>query len=326
MSKEKTVKVAVQMDSLNKINKDTDSTLALINEAIKRKFAVFIYTVENMYFDSNKLKAVANQVLSINIKKEKFLSLKKSCVINLNSFEFILIRQDPPFNMQYLTGTYLLERLPKSCIVLNKPSSIRDCPEKLFVMDFFNLMPPTLISKRRDNIIKFVKKFKKVVIKPLYGNGGSNVFYLKEKDPNLNIIIDNLLSGTEPVIVQKFIKNVKNGDKRILLINGLPVGAVNRIPVNNEIRANLHIGGLAKRTNLTRREKFICDQIKDKIIEKGLFFTGIDIIDGYLTEINVTSPTCIREIDYLNKVNISHFYWEEAIKLRKHRTNIFTSQ
>ena len=270
-------------------------------------------------------KAVANKVLSINIQKENFLTLDTPCVINLKNFEFVLIRQDPPFNMQYITATYLLERLPKTCMVLNKPNSIRDCPEKLFVMDFFNLMPPTLISRHKSNIIKFVKKFKKVVIKPIYGNGGSNVFYLNEKDPNLNIIIESLISETEHIIVQKFIKNVKKGDKRILLINGLPVGAVNRIPVNNEIRANLHIGGRAKKTNLTKREKFICNQIKSKLREKGLFFTGIDVIDGYLTEINVTSPTCIREIDTLNKVNISYIYWEKALQLRNHRANIFAS-
>ena len=325
MSKEIKIKVAVQMDKLNKINKDTDSTLALIQEAIKRKFTVFIYNVDNLYIENNELKAIANKILSINVQKEKFLTLETPHVINLKSFEFVLIRQDPPFNMEYITATYLLERLPKSCIVLNKPNSIRDCPEKLFVMDFYNLMPPTLISKQKSNIVRFVKKFKKVVIKPIYGNGGSNVFYLNEKDPNLNIIIDSLLSEKEHVIVQKFIENVKNGDKRILLINGLPVGAVNRVPVNNEIRANLHIGGLAKKTNLTKREKFICDQIKFKIREKGLFFTGIDVIDGYLTEINVTSPTCIREVDTLNKVNISYIYWEEALQLRNHRTDIFSS-
>ena len=325
MNKEKKIKVAVQMDKLTKINKDTDSTLALMQEATKRKFSVFIYNVDNLYFENNELKAIANKVLSINIQKEKFLTLDTPYVINLKSFEFVLIRQDPPFNMQYITATYLLERLPKTCMVLNKPNSIRDCPEKLFVMDFFNLMPPTLISRQKSNIIKFVKKFKKVVIKPIYGNGGSNVFYLNEKDPNLNIIIDSLISETDHVIVQKFIKNVKKGDKRILLINGLPVGAVNRIPVNNEIRANLHIGGRAKKTNLTKREKFICNQIKSKLREKGLFFTGIDVIDGYLTEINVTSPTCIREIDTLNKVNISYIYWEEALQLRNHRTDIFSS-
>ena len=325
MNKEKKIKVAVQMDSINKINKDMDSTLALIQEAIKRKFSVFTYNVDNLYFENNELKAVANKVLSINIQKEKFLTLDTTHIINLKSFEFVLIRQDPPFNMEYITATYLLERLPKSCVVLNEPNSIRDCPEKLFVMDFFKLMPPTLISKQKSQLIKFVKKFKKVVIKPIYGNGGSNVFYLNEKDPNFNIIIDNLISETEHIIVQKFIKNVKRGDKRILLINGLPVGAVNRVPVKNEIRANLHIGGRAKKTNLTKREKFICKQIKSKLREKGLFFTGIDIIDGYLTEINVTSPTCIREIDNLNKVNISYIYWEEALQLRNHRANIFAS-
>ena len=325
MSKEKKIKVAIQMDKLNKINKDTDSTLALIQEAIKRKFSVFIYNVGNLYFENNELKAIANKVLSINIQNERFLTLDKTQVINLKNFEFILIRQDPPFNMEYITATYLLEKLPKSCMVLNKPDSIRDCPEKLFVMDFFNLMPPTLISKQKSNIIKFVKKFKKVVIKPIYGNGGSNVFYLSEKDPNLNIIIDNLISETEHVIVQKFIKNVKKGDKRILLINGVPVGAVNRVPINNEIRANLHIGGQAKKTNLTKREEFICNQIKSDLRAKGLFFTGIDVIDGYLTEINVTSPTCIREIDALNKVNISYIYWEEALRLRHHGANIFAS-
>ena len=319
----KKIKVAVQMDKLNKINKDTDSTLALIQEAIRRRFSVFIYRVDSLYLENNEIKAIANQVLSINIQKEKFLKLDTPNVINLKNFEFVLIRQDPPFNMSYITATYLLERLPKSCIVLNKPESIRDCPEKIFVMDFFNLMPPTLISKQKTNIIKFVKRFKKVVIKPIYGNGGVNVFYLNEKDPNLNMIIERLISETEHVIVQKFIKNVRSGDKRILLVNGLPVGAVNRIPVNNEIRANLHIGGLAKKTNLTKREKFICNQIKSKIREKGLFFAGIDVIDGYLTEINVTSPTCIREIDSLNKVNISCIYWEEALKLRNHGADIF---
>ena len=325
MNKEKKIKVAVQMDALNKINKDTDSTLALIQEAIKRRFSVFIYNVENLYLENNELKAIANKVLSIDIKKEKFLTLDAAHEIKLKSFEFVLVRQDPPFNMEYITATYLLERLPKSCMVLNKPKSIRDCPEKLFVMDFFKLMPPTLISKQKSQLIKFVKKFKKVVIKPIYGNGGSNVFYLNEKDPNLNIIVENLISEKEHVVVQKFIKNVKKGDKRILLINGLPVGAVNRVPTNNEIRANLHIGGRAKKTNLTKREKFICNQIESKLREKGLFFTGIDVIDGYLTEINVTSPTCIREIDALSKINISYIYWEEALKLRNHRANIFSS-
>ncbi len=318
MISHKNIKIAIQMDDLNAINKETDSTLALIQEALKRKFSIFIYKVDDLYLENNSLKAYAARVSKININKEKFLTLEKFSIINLNNYDFILIRQDPPFNMQYITATYLLEKLPQSCLVLNNPSSIRDCPEKLFVMDFFNLMPPTLISRHINSILRFIKKFKRVVIKPLYGNGGSNVFYLNENDPNLNIIIENLLSKKEHVILQKFIKKVKYGDKRILLINGEPVGAVNRVPTNNEIRANLHIGGIAKKTKLTEREKFICNEIKYKIKEKGLFFVGIDIIDEFITEINVTSPTCIREIDFLNKTNISSIYWEEALKLRNH--------
>jgi glutathione synthase len=315
MKIKKQIYVAIQMDSLNKINKKTDSTLALIEEAIKRKYIVFIYTVESLYLENNKLKASANKVLGVNINKEQYLHLDKSKIINLANFDFVLIRQDPPFDMQYITATYLLEKLPKSCLVLNRPSSIRNCPEKLFVLDFYNLMPPTLISKNTLQINNFVKKHKKVVIKPLYGNGGLNVFFLTEKDPNFNIIIENLTSGREHVIVQKFINKVKLGDKRILLINGNAVGAVNRLPSKNEIRANLHIGGTAKKTNLSKKEKYICNQIKSKIIEKGLFFSGIDVIDGYLTEINVTSPTCIREIDFLNKTNISSIFWDEASKI-----------
>ena len=318
MNSNKSIKIAVQMDDLSAINRETDSTLALIQEGLKRRFSIYIYKVDDLYLENNTVKAFAAKVLRLNINKEKFLTLEKFSTIYLNNYDFILIRQDPPFDMQYITATYLLEKLPQSCLVLNNPCSIRDCPEKLFVMDFFSLMPPTLISRHISSILKFVKNFKKVVIKPLYGNGGSNVFYLKDDDPNLNIIIENLLSKREHVIIQKFIKKVKYGDKRVLLINGEPVGAVNRVPTNNEIRANLHIGGLAKRTKLTEREKHICNEIKYKIKEKGLFFVGIDIIDGCITEINVTSPTCIREIDLLNKTNISSIYWEEALKLRNH--------
>ena len=181
----KQIKVAVQMDSLDKINKKTDSTLALIEEANKRGYAIFIYTVENLYLDNNKLKAKAHKVLSIDINKENYLKIDTKGKISLNTFDFILIRQDPPFDMQYITSTYLLEKLPSSCKVLNNPSSIRNCPEKLFVLDFYHLMPPTLISKNIDTISNFVKKFKKVVIKPLYGNGGSNVFFFKGKRPQL---------------------------------------------------------------------------------------------------------------------------------------------
>ncbi len=316
MANKNVIKIAIQMDKLNNINRETDSTLALINEAHRRKYIVFIYTVDNLFLENNILKANVQKVLGINLKKEKYLKLEKIKTASLKYFNFILVRQDPPFDMQYITATYLLEKLPHSCLVLNKPSSIRDCPEKLFVMDFFHLMPPTLISKNFSQILTFINKYKEIVIKPLYGNGGQDVYYLSIKDPNFKIIVESLISGREHVIVQKFLKKVKEGDKRVLLINGLPVGAVNRIPNKNEIRANLHIGGLAHKTNLTKKDLDICNQIKSKLINKGLFFTGIDIIDGYLTEINVTSPTCIREIDKLNKTNISKIFWDKAMEIR----------
>ena len=299
----KKLKIAVQMDSLDKINKNTDSTLALIQEACKRDYIIFIYTVDNLSLIKNKPSALMQEVLEVNIKNEKFLSLKNSATVNLEEFDVILIRQDPPYDMQYITATYILEKISSSCLILNNPTSIRNCPEKIFVMDFSHLMPPTIISR----------EYKKIVLKPLFGNGGKDVYYLNEKDPNLNIIIENMLLNREHVIAQKFIKKVKLGDKRILLINGKPVGAVNRVPNRNEIRANLHIGGIAKKTSLSKRDYFICNEISQKLKEKGLFFSGIDIIDGYLTEMNVTSPTCIREIDKLNKTNISKLFWDEVL-------------
>ena len=311
----KKLRIAVQMDSLDKINKKTDSTLALIEEACKRNYIVFIYTVDNLSLVKNKPVAFGKKVLEVNIKYEKFLSLQKNTSENLEGFDVILIRQDPPYDMQYITATYILDKISSSCLILNNPTSIRNCPEKIFVMDFYHLMPPTIISREYKKIISFIKKHKNIVFKPLFGNGGKDVYFLNEKDPNLNIIIENMLLNREHVIVQKFIKKVNLGDKRILLVNGKPVGAVNRIPSKNEIRANLHIGGIAKKTSLSKRDYFICNEISQKLKEKGLFFCGIDIIDGYLTEINVTSPTCIREIDKLNKTNISKLFWDEVLSI-----------
>ena len=311
----KNLRIAVQMDSLDKINKETDSTLAIIEEACRRNHEVYIYNVDNLSVENNKPVASANKVLSVNSKKDNFFNLSNIKTISLDTFNIVLIRQDPPFDMQYITATYILEMLKSSCIVLNNPKSIRDCPEKLFVMNFPHLMPPTLISREKSKINKFIKKYKKVVVKPLYGNGGSDVYYLSQKDPNIKIVISNLLRNREHIIVQKFLQKVKKGDKRVLLINGEPVGAVNRVPIKNEIRANLHIGGKAVKTKLNDRERYICKQIKEKIREKGLFFSGIDIIDGYLTEINVTSPTCIREIDNFNNSNIAGLFWDEVSKI-----------
>ena len=307
------IKVAVQMDPLNNLDVKNDSTLAIIEEAIKKKFEVYVYDVKTLSLIDNEPCALAKKVNKIDINSKNPMSTHKHSWIKLNRFDFILIRQDPPFNMQYITATHILEKA-KNSIIINDPKSVRNSPEKLLVMDFYDLMPPTLITRNVEKISTFLKEYKKIIIKPLFGNGGKDIFYVTEKDHNFNVIIENFLSGFEHIIIQKFIKKVKFGDKRVLLIDGEPVGAVNRVPNKKEIRANLHIGGLARKTILNEKDIKICDRLRPLLKETGLFFAGIDIIDGYLTEINVTSPTCIREIDYLNKTNISSIFWTEALK------------
>ncbi len=227
----------------------------------------------------------------------------------MGDFDVVLIRQDPPFNMKYITATYLLEKINSKTLVLNNPSSIRNSPEKLLVTDFYNLMPPTLVTRNIKDINNFLSIHKKCIIKPLYGNGGKDVFLSSLNDPNLSVIIEKFMEHEEHFIIQKFINGVSKGDKRILLINGEPVGAINRIPNKKQIRANLHIGGRAIKTKLAKEDLVICKKIKKTLQEKNLFFAGIDVIDNYLTEINVTSPTCIREIDYFNKDNIAEKFW-----------------
>ena len=312
----KKYRVAVQMDDPYQLDKKSDSTFAIIEEAMKRNFEVFIYTVNNLSLIDNKPKATGNNILKIDIKKEKYITLDRKRNILLEKFDFILVRQDPPFNMNYITATHLLEKIKSVTKILNNPASIRNCPEKLFVMDFYHLMPPTTITKNNSDLEFFLKLHKKAVIKPLFGNGGKDVFLLDHKDPNKKVIIEKLLLDGEHLIIQKFLKKVSLGDKRILFIDGNPVGAINRVPNKNEIRANLHIGAKPKKIKLTKRDLKLCDEVGPFLKAKGLFFAGIDIIDGHLTEINVTSPTCIREIDFFNNTCISKLFWDKAIRLK----------
>ncbi len=308
------LKIAVQMDPHELLDKHADSTFALIEAAIEKSYKVYIYTVDDLTLENNDLKAFCKEVKDIDINKIDFIKLSEKKRKTLKSFDVILIRQDPPFNMKYLTATYLLEKVPGKTIVLNNPSSIRNSPEKLLVTNFYDLMPPTIISRNEIEIQNFLKIHKECIIKPLYGNGGKDVFFSSINDPNLSVIIEKFLEQEEHFIIQKFIKRVSKGDKRILLINGEPVGAINRVPNKSEIRANLHIGGRAKKTNLSKNDLKICKKIKKTLQEKELFFAGIDVIDSYLTEINVTSPTCIREIDYFNRDNIAGKFWKSVIK------------
>ena len=228
----------------------------------------------------------------------------------MSDFDIVLMRQDPPFDMSYITATHLLEKLPKKTIVVNNPFEVRNAPEKIFVTNFPHLMPETLITKDINVIKSFRDEFQDIIIKPLYGNGGQGVFHLKPNDENFYSILEMFFKqSNEPLMIQKYLKDVRNGDKRIILLNGEIVGALNRVPQKGESRSNMHVGGKPERTSITKRDKFICDEISQSLKERGLYFVGIDIIGDFITEINVTSPTGIREIKINDSINIEKMFW-----------------
>ena len=308
------LKIALQMDPLEKLDLRGDTTFLLGLEAIKRGFDVFFYTPKDLIYKNNLVYANA-KILYLAFKNEKeTFSYGQTKILKLSSFDVILMRQDPPFNMSYITATHILEKISSKTLVLNDPFHVRNAPEKIFVTEFSKFMPETLITRDPDEIIKFKKKTKNIIMKPLYGNGGEGVFYVKEDDSNFNVILENFLSlNEEQFIIQRYIPEVKKGDKRIILIDGEVVGAINRIPSKNENRSNMHVGGKPIKTSLSKNDKLICEAISPQLKTKGLFFVGIDVIGHYLTEINVTSPTGIREINRLNKTKIEKIFWDKAL-------------
>ena len=213
--------------------------------------------------------------------------------------------------MSYISSMHLLEQVSSETRVINNPKGIRNAPEKLLMLKFPKLIPPTIISKSKNEVDNFISKYNRCVIKPLYGNGGEGIFFLNKLDRNYNLILEIFLNKCEPFIVQKFLPEIKKGDKRIILIDGYPVGAVKRVPKGNVIRSNIHVGGKCIKTSLSRRDFQICESIRKELIENGLFFVGIDVIGNFLTEINVTSPTCIQEIKKLNKIDIAKIIWDK---------------
>ena len=309
------LKIALQMDPLEKLDLKGDSTFILGLEAIKRGFELYFYSPSDLIYKNNNVYAKAKILdLAFENGKETF-NYGKVKVLKLSSLDVILMRQDPPFNMSYITATHILEKIASQTLILNNPFHVRNAPEKIFVTEFSKFMPETLITRETNEIIKFKKKNKNIIIKPLYGNGGEGVFYIKDNDSNFNVIIENFLnSNEEQFIIQSYIPEVKKGDKRIILIDGEVVGAINRIPAKNENRSNMHVGGKPIKTSLNKNDKLICETISPHLKAKGLFFVGIDVIGNYLTEINVTSPTGIREINRLNKTNIEKIFWDKALK------------
>lgn len=300
-------KFLFQMDDPKNFNIEEDSTYLIIKEAIFRGVKCFYNDPKWVYVNLNKKKEIKSKVFEIFLKKNNRISysIKNSKVMNLEEFDSIFIRQDPPFNLQYISNTYLLDQL-KNPLIINNSKEIRNYPEKHIMMNFPNLTPPTLISSELDSIINFIIKQEAVVIKPAYGNGGLGIEKIDKNKKNLRSFIKKYINNfsNNPVIIQKFLKKYIKGDKRIILLNGKVQGAVLRIPKKNSIKANFHAGGSALKTSLTIKENLICQKIKKFLISKKLYFVGIDVIDGYLTEINITSPTGIQEINRLDGVKI----------------------
>ena len=309
------LRVAFQMDPIDKINIDQDTTFRIAQKAQELGHEIFYYNPESLFFSEGKVFAKGHY-LKINKNKKNFFDLSDKITIDLaNNLDVIWLRQDPPFDMAYITSTHLLDLISKKTLVINDPFWVRNLPEKIFVLNFADLTPPTLISKNVEEIKKFLNVHKKIVIKPLFGNGGADVFKVKISDPNLNSILEMFNQKyKEQYIIQKFLSEVKKGDKRVILIDGKPVGAINRLPKKGEIRSNMHDGGIAQKTNLTVRDKEICQKIGNILKKRGQLLVGIDIIGGFLTEINLTSPTGIQEIEKYENIDISKKIWEVITK------------
>jgi glutathione synthase len=305
------LKVAVQMDPLESINIAGDSTFAVMLSAQARGHRLWHYDVGNLSYRDGRVTAQARPVTVRNVVGDHH-SFGDWQTIDLgDEMNVVLMRQDPPFDLAYITATHLLERIADRTLVVNDPAAVRNAPEKLFVLDYAQFMPPTLITRRLEDARAFHAEHGEVVIKPLYGNAGSAVFHVARKDANLAALTE--LFGQvwrEPFMVQAFLPDVSKGDKRIVLIDGKPTGGVNRLPKPGEIRSNLAVGGSGAATDLTPREIEICDAIGPELAARGLIFVGIDVIAGHLTEINVTSPTGIVAIDRFNGTDTPALIWD----------------
>ena len=311
------MKIAFQMDPIEYVDINADSTFRLAEEAQNRGHDLYVYTPNDLTFNRGK---VAAKVRSISLKRKMgdHVNLGAVELLDLSEFGVIWLRQDPPFDMGYITNTHLLDLVAQETLIVNNPFWVRNLPEKLLVLEFPDLIPDTVISRDLEEIKEFKQEFKDIIVKPLYGNGGAGIFRLKEDDKNLTSLHELFSNmSSEPLIAQAFLPDVRNGDKRIILVDGSPVGAINRVPKAGEIRSNMHVGGKAEPAKLSQRDREICRAIGPTLKSKGQVFVGIDVIGEHLTEINVTSPTGIQELERFDKVNIAEMIWhavEEKLK------------
>jgi glutathione synthase len=303
--------VAVQMDPIDRINIQGDSTFALLLEAQRRAYPLSYYTPDRLIFRDGKVSASVRPLAVRNVAADHF-TLGEARLADLSSFDVVLLRQDPPFDLAYISTTHMLERIHPKTLVVNDPAHVRNAPEKIFVTEFADLMPPTLITRDLDAIKAFRGEHSDIVMKPLYGKGGEAVFRVAREDLNFGSFYDLFVTMfREPWVVQKFLPAVKDGDKRIILVDGEFAGAVNRVPAPDDLRSNMVRGGVPKATDLTAREREICARLGPALRERGLLFVGIDVIDGYLTEINVTSPTGVRAIKNLGGPDVAALIWDK---------------
>ena len=311
--------VAVQMDPIERINIRGDSTFALLLEAQHRAYALSYYTPDRLVLADGKVSA-AVRPLAVRDAHGDHFTLGEPRVTDLSTLDVVLLRQDPPFDLAYISTTHMLERIHPNTLVVNDPAHVRNAPEKIFVTEFPELMPPTLITRDLDAIKAFRTEHGDIVMKPLYGKGGEAVFRLAREDLNFGSLYDLFATMLrEPWVVQKFLPAVKDGDKRIILVDGEFAGAVNRVPAPDDLRSNMVRGGVPKATDLTEREREICARLGPALRERGLLFVGIDVIDGFLTEINVTSPTGIRAIKNLGGPDVAALIWDKIEERRAKR-------
>jgi glutathione synthase len=305
------MKIAFQMDPIGPININADSTFRLMEEAQARGHSLFYYTPDRLAYQEGRVTARGWPVTVQRVQGDHF-RLGTEVEIDLSDMDVVWLRQDPPFDMFYITTTHLLDRIHPRTLVVNDPFWVRNSPEKLLVLNFPDLTPPTTVARDLATIRAFKDRHGDVILKPLYGNGGAGVFRLTSDDRNLSSLYE-LFTGfsREPLIVQKYLPAVTKGDKRVILVDGEPVGAINRVPAEGETRSNMHVGGRPEKIGLTARDREICARIGPVLRDKGQVFVGIDVIGDWLTEINVTSPTGIQELERFDGVNIAAQIWEK---------------
>lgn len=310
------LRVAVQMDPIQSVNIESDTTFMLALEAQSRGHALWVYGPEALSLESGRLSARARP-MTLRPVKGDHVDLGPSEILDLHGVDVVLMRQDPPFDLYYVTATYLLEMVHPSTLVVNNPAEVRNAPEKLFAQRFAHLQPPTLISADRQALAEFHRRHGAVVLKPLHGAAGSGVVRLGADDPNLDALLDLHASiGREPVILQAFIPAVTKGDKRIILVDGEPVGAINRVPAAGHVRSNLRVGGRPEPVELTRRDLEICAEVGPELKRRGLMFVGLDVIGDFLTEINVTSPTGAQQLKRFGGADAAKALWDRIEQLR----------